>query len=844
MNNWSFLFRTAYRDSRKNRGKLILFMSSIVLGIAALVAINSFNYNLVDDIDREAASLLGADLAVTGNRPLGPESQKMLDSLETEPASEIEMLSMAYFPAKGTSQFVRIKAIAGSFPFYGKLETDPEEAGALYQKSKSALVDETLMLEQKLQIGEYLTLGEERFEITGSVKSALGNTGLTSSFAPAVYISQDYIAGTGLIQPGSLVNYAYYYKVTPDFPLDEWKEERVDAFRKESMRLETIADRRENVGEAFEGLYNFLNLVALVALLLGCIGVASSVFIYIKSKVTSIAIFRCLGLKAREAFLIYFFQIISIGIISVLTGAAAGSLVQIILPDILADFLPFEVAFQISWKAIVEGVLIGLSITMLFSLIPLLAIRDISPLRTLRMVEVPRQQWKDPLSLMIFLVIGVSIFLFLFRMTSEWKLSLYFTGGLVLAFGALFMVARSIIFLITRFFPRNWNFEWRQGISNLYRPNNQTSILLVSIGLGTAVLTTLFIVQGFLLKNVAQMDAGAQPNMFLFGIESDQKDSLARIVEEHQMPLIQQLPIVTMRLEGWKGRTKTEWLDDSLRTARGWAIHRESRVTYRDYLDVNEEVVKGDFSKTTQKAGDSIYISLATPYAEAMDVDVGDEMVFNVQGALIKTYVGSIRKIDNANMRARFLILFPPGVLESAPQFHVLVTKSPDSKTTAELRNLVVRTFPNVSVIDLGMVLETIREILSKVAYIVQFMAVFCILTGLIVLLSSLLLSKYQRIKESVLLRTLGASKRQIIRINLVEYFLLGSLSAFTGIVIAVIASYLIAHFQMGLDFTVNWLPVLIMFFGVIGLTISIGLFNSREIVHKPPLEILRKEVG
>jgi putative ABC transport system permease protein len=310
------------------------------------------------------------------------------------------------------------------------------------------------------------------------------------------------------------------------------------------------------------------------------------------------------------------------------------------------------------------------------------------------------------------------------------------------------------------------------------------------------------------------------------------------------MPLIQQLPIVTMRLEGWKGRTKTEWLADSLRTARGWAIHRESRVTYRDYLDVNEEVVKGDFSKTTQKAIDTIYISLATPYAEAMDVDLGDELVFNVQGALIKTYVGSIRKIDNANMRARFLILFPPGVLESAPQFHVLVTKSPDSKTTAELRNLVVRTFPNVSVIDLGMVLETIREILAKVAYIVQFMAVFCILTGLIVLLSSLMLSKYQRIKESVLLRTLGASKRQIIRINLVEYFVLGSLSAFTGIVIAVIASYLIARFQMDLDFTVNWLPVLIMFLAVIGLTISIGLFNSREIVHKPPLEILRKEVG
>ena len=210
----------------------------------------------------------------------------------------------------------------------------------------------------------------------------------------------------------------------------------------------------------------------------------------------------------------------------------------------------------------------------------------------------------------------------------------------------------------------------------------------------------------------------------------------------------------------------------------------------------------------------------------------------------MKTYVGSIRKIDNANMRARFLILFPPGVLEKAPQFHVLVTKSPSPENTAQLRNQVVRSFPNVSVIDLGMVLETVQEILNKVAYIIQFMAVFCILTGLIVLLSSLMLSKYQRIKESVLLRTLGASRRQINRINLVEYFALGSLAAITGIFIALIASFGIARFQMDLEFSFNWMSVIIMFLSVVFFTILIGFLNSREVVNNPPLEILRKEVG
>lgn len=844
MTNWAFLFRTAYRDSRKSRGKLVLFMSSIVLGIAALVAINSFNYNLIRDIDREAASLLGADLAVTSNRPMAPGPEKILDSLNGEEASEIEMLSMAYFSKQNSSQFVRIKAIEGNFPFYGSLQTTPVPAAKTYRNNQSALVDESLMLEQGLSVGDKLTLGDATFLIAGTIRSAFGNAGFTSSFAPAVYIGQSHISATGLIQPGSLVNYTYYYKVDPAFPLDEWKEERVDELRKESMRMETISDRQENVSDAFNGLYNFLNLVALVALLLGCIGVASSVFIYIKSKIPSIAIFRCLGLRPRDAFLIYFIQIFLVGTLSVIIGASLGSLVQVLLPGILSDFLPFEVSFNVSWRALFEGIAIGLVMTMLFSLLPLLSAKDISPLRTLRMVETPRQHWKDKWNILIYVSIGVSMILFLFGMTGEWKLSLYFTGGLFLAFIILFLVAQLIIYLVRRFFPRNWSFELRQGISNLYRPNNQTAILLVSIGLGTAVLTTLFIVQGFLLRNVEKMDAGDQPNMFLFGIESGQKDSVAQIVTSRNMPLIQQLPIVTMRLEGWKGRSKAEWMEDTTRSARGWAIHRESRVTYRNYLDSNEKVVSGSFDKTANKQGDTIYVSIATPYAEAMDVDLGDELLFNVQGALMKTYVGSIRKIDNANMRARFLILFPPGILENAPQFHVLVTKSPDSKTTAELRNLVVSTFPNVSVIDLAMVLETIRGILSKVSYIIQFMALFCILTGLIVLLSSLMLSKFQRIKESVLLRTLGASKNQINRINIAEYSLLGSLSALTGIVIAIVASFIIARFQMDLDFILNWLPVIVMFFTVVGLTVLIGLLNSREIINKSPLEVLRKEVG
>jgi len=297
-----------------------------------------------------------------------------------------------------------------------------------------------------------------------------------------------------------------------------------------------------------------------------------------------------------------------------------------------------------------------------------------------------------------------------------------------------------------------------------------------------------------------------------------------------------------MRLAGWQGRTKADWMADTSRTASRWAINREARVTFRDSLNADEELIEGVFTPEIE-LGDSIFVSLADNYARSMNVSIGDELVWNVQGALIKTYVGSIRKIDFRSMQTRFFILFPNGVLERAPQFQVLVTKSPNIETTARYRSAVVKAFPNVSVIDLGMILVTVNDILTKVSYIIQFMAGFSILTGLIVLISSLFLSKFQRIRESVLLRTLGALRHQIFRINFVEYLLIGSLSALTGIILALVGSYFLATQQLELEYDIRWWPILLVFLIIVSLTVIIGLLNSREVLNKSPLEVLRKEV-
>ena len=837
-----YLITTAYRDSRKDRGKLALFTSAIILGIAALVAINSFNYNLVKDIDEQSKSILGADMSVTGNQPIAEHLQLMLDSIQAEVAHETELFTMSYLPKTDDSQFIGVKSIDGGFPFYGKLLTDPVDAFERHRDEQFIIVDHGMMLQYKLEVGDTIKIGGVGMMIGGRLKSSFGSISAGSSFAPNVYITPELLERSQLIQPGSLVDYAQHYKVPLGFDPDAWEDDHREAFRNESLRITTIEDQRENLKEAFNSLNYFLNLVALVSLILGCIGVASSVMIYIKNKVNSIAIFRCLGMTGGQSFFIYFSQILVLGLISVLIGAALGSAIQMLLPIILRDFLPYEVDMDISWRAIFEGASIGVLITMLFALVPLVSIRRITPLRTLRASVDQQESGIDWLKMGIYVAIALSIFLFLYQLIGSTREALGFSIGLLVAFLVLFGVSKLIVWGVRRFFPTGWSFVFRQGLANLYRPNNQTQTLIISIGLGAAILTTLFIIQGLLLENVGSMDAGNQPNMILFGIEKEQKDEIKTLTEEYGMPVIQQVPIVTMRLAGWQGRTKADWLADTSRTASRWAINREARVTFRDSLNADEELMEGVFTPEIQP-GDSIFVSLADNYARSMDVSIGDEMVWNVQGALITSYVGSIRKIDFRSMQTRFFILFPNGVLERAPQFQVLVTKSPDIETTAEYRSAVVKAFPNVSVIDLGMILVTLNDILTKVSYIIQFMAGFSILTGLIVLISSLFLSKFQRIRESVLLRTIGALRHQIFRINFVEYLLIGSLSALTGIVLALIGSYFLATRQLELEYDIRWGPILIVFLIIVSLTVLIGLLNSREVLNKSPLEVLRKEV-
>jgi len=833
----------AWRDSRRNRSRLLLFVSSIILGIAAMVAIYSLGDNMSYEVDRQAASLLGADLEISSNKQISPAIRKMADSLGDRRSEQQGFTSMIYFPKNEGTRLVQVKALNGEFPYYGELETSPASAGRSFRKGQAALVDQTMMLQFNAKVGDTVKIGNLSFVIAGALISAPGQTGLGASVAPVVYIPLQYLDQTGLSQKGSRINYRFYFKFDRSVNMDELVKDIEPRLEKEDLNYDTVASQKENTTRSLKDLTQFLALISFIALLLGCIGVASAIHIYVREKINSVAVLRCLGAKGSQAFLIYLIQIVVIGFIGSVAGAALGTIIQQLLPIALKDFLPVAIDPQLSWKAIGQGLLLGLVISFLFALLPLISIRNVSPLNTLRLSFQSLRLFKDPVKWLVYLSIMLFIFGFSYIQLNGVRQAIFFSLGVLIAFLILVGIAALLMWTVRRFFPDSWSYLWRQGLANLFRPNNQTTILIVAIGLGTAFICTMFSVQSILLNRVMLSAKGDQSNTILFDIQPSQKDSVVALARQQGLPIHGTVPIVNMRLEKVNNITVEMLEKDSTIKMHEWIFDREYRVTFRDSLTDSEKITKGKWSGEVDKSNGNVYVSIEERYAKNNSIQIGDTMIFNVQGSVIPTIVGSFRRVDWNRIQTNFLVVFPTGVLEDAPQFHVLLTRIPNKEASAKFQRTMVQQFPNVSIIDLSLVLSIVDNLLEKVGFVIRFMAGFSIFTGLIVLIASVLISKYQRIQESVLLRTLGASRKQIFYITALEYFFLGALAAATGIVLSLGISWLLAKFIFETEFTLQWLALFIVFVAVCLLTVFIGLINNRAVVRRPPLEILREEV-
>lgn len=837
-----WIWKLAVKDAKYNFSRLFLFISSIVIGIAALVAINSFNINLRRDINDQSKELLGADIVIeSNNKSFDTTFLKSLDSLDYAMSGDVRFASMVFFPKNNGTRLIQVMAIDGPFPFYGTVELQDGGSFQGFYKGEGAMIDESLATQYNIDVNDSLKLGNAMFLITGIVSRFPGNTNISTTFAPSVYIPHHKLESTGLIQFGSRYNYNKYLKV-PDKEIEELENFLKLRLKEYGYSYDTVEERKEDLGRGFQNLYRFLNLLTFVALILGSIGVASSVHIYIREKRISAAILRCLGASGWQIFYVFFIQIAFFGFLGTLIGVLHGIGIQLLLPYIISDFLPVSVNISIQLWPILEGFIIGLIMATLFAFLPLSNIRLIPPLSLLRSAVDPVKK-RSKFQISIIILIFIFPWAFAVLQSSSWEYGSIFYLGILLTFGSLWLISKVSTYLLIKFFPSGFSFIWRQSLANLFRPNNQTTVLIVVIGLGAFLISIMTLIQNSLLKQVEFVGSGERSNTVIFDIQPDQKHKVLALVSEYDFEVQQMVPIVTTRLSSIKGITVKEWQADTTDQIPNWALTREYRVTYRDSLINSEELVEGKLYSDKTNIADSIFISIETGLAERMQLKLKDELEFNVQGVLLKTYVGSIRKVDWQRIQTNFMVVFPTGALEQAPQFNVLVTRIDDKEKSARFQQDLVKRFPNISAIDLTLILDTLNSIFDKVAMVIRFMALFSVVTGLFVLSGAVINSKYARLRDNVLLRTLGASQKQLVQITLIEYAYLGILAGFTGSILAMVASWALSIYFFQILFIPDFITLVIIWVIIVFLTIIIGWINTRSIINKPPLVILRKEV-
>ncbi len=867
MTGTGFVLRMAWREARAARRRLALLTASVMAGVGALVAVNSFTDNLTVSVAEQAQALLGADLAISGRKPLADikPAQRLLDSLRATGGSAVRMASsvnfaaMAYLPRSGGARLVQLRSVEPGWPFYGTIETSPAGVWARIQDG-GAVVDPSLLTAIDASVGDTLALGEGRFPIVGTVINVPGDVGLQMAFGARVFIATAQLPATGLLGFGARVQYEMFVKLPATIDPQAVAAGARPALRPERIRVRTVADDRDNLTDGLTRLGNYLGLVALAALLLGGLGVASAVHVFIRQKLDTIAMLRCLGATTRQVFAIHLLQALAMGLLGSVLGALVGVGLQQAMPLVLKDFLPVDVRVLPSPRAILLGIALGVWTAGVYALLPLLGIRDISPLATLRRAVDPPRRRRDPALIIAWLVLAASVVALAAIQVGSWWQGAWFAVGIGVALLVLWITSLGVIGAARRWTPSSWSYVWRQGLANLHRPANQTATVVLALGFGAFLLTTLFTAQHNLLRDFRIDGDAGRPNLLLFDIQGDQRDLVAAAIAGEGLPPAAYTPIVPMRLLEVDGRPVREVLEQGAVVPRDttgaegnedqgslWAFRREYRSTYRSELGSAERVTAGEWfgpgaHGSGRSADDPVAISMEIELAGELLVGVGDRITWDVQGVPVYSRITSLREVNWARFEPNFFVIFAPGALDRAPQSWVTLARVADPASRGRIQRLLAERAANVTSVDLGDVQRAIETVVNRIVLAIRFMALFSLITGTIVLVGAIATSRWQRIREGTLLRTLGATRWQVLRIISVEYAALGLAAAVVATALAGVAGWALATWVFDASFALPVVPMVLLAGGLVILTTGVGLWNSSDVLERPPLEVLRAE--
>lgn len=855
---WSLVpLRIAAREARSSAAKFLFVILAVAVGVGALTGVRGFSEAFRGMLLREARTLMAADLLVRSFDFPTEQQMAVMEELEARGIRRTwitETVSMMSSERVPTPLLVSVKAVDPLvYPFYGEVKLDPEGALAERLTADAVAVSDDLVLRLEAGLGDSVRLGGKEFRVAGVVKLEPDRMTGSLNVGPRIMMTREGLDRAGLIQTGSRASQRFLFRIPEEGP----PVGEVRAELKEVFPRALISDYRETHPRIEHGLDHattFLSLVSLIALIVGALGVAMAMHAHLQQRMDTIAIMKCLGARSGQIIRIYLTQTLLLGLAGGVVGVALGSGVQAVFPVLIERYFSLRPEHSFSVLSAVQGMAVGILATLLFTLPPLLGIRDVRPAVVFRreMAEA-RRPWRERwLRLRASTVTGGVILLGI-GLIATWlvgedladslRVSGVFLGGLVVSLLSLSAIAWLLLWALRTFVRRApWRLptSLRHGLANLYRPGNHAQAVLVALGVGVMFTVSIYLVQHGLLADMMRSAPPDMPNVFLINVTEREREGLVELLSkqeglegapqvfasvEAKIVAVDGTPIEQVPLEDWERR-----------------FRRTRSVTWLAEQPRQIEVVEGAWWEASETAGESgPRICVADRVAEALQLAPGSRIDWTAAGRNLSARVACVHRIEEIRFGANLEFVFNPGALDDFPTMYFGGVRVRPEAVGALQRAAYAR-YPTVTVINAAEVLAIVQEVVDQVALVIRFISLFAILAGVVILASSVAGTRFRRIREAAILKTLGATRKRVVAIFSVEFLILGAVAGLMGGLLASGFSRLLLTWFLDASFRYDVVPNLLAILLTAVIAVLAGWLASYRILGQKPLEVLRNE--
>lgn len=853
MNLWTTALKIAAREARASALKFLFVAFGVAAGVGALTGVRGFSQAFEDTLRREARTLMAADISIRQFNPPTPEQEAAIGRYIAQGAVVTRITeTVSMMDKEGSTApplLVSVKAVdPQAYPFYGKFELDPPARLNDALTAETIAISDDLAVRMDLAHGSIVRLGGQPFRVAGVVKSEPDRMTGSLNIGPRVLISRDGLDRTGLMQFGSRASYRLLFKSPePRFNLNVMKADLNKIFT--SARVATAREAHPAIERALERSTRFLSLVSLIALIVGALGVATSVHAHLQQRLDTIAIMKCLGARSTQIIGIYTIQTGLLAMAGGVAGVAVGAGVQMLFPVLLERYLKFEAGVGWSPAFALEGIVTGLLVTLLFTLPPLLSIRRVKPALIFRreMAEV-----RPPLVVRFrrqipSILCGALILLGLGAiagwLAESARMGWMFIGGLVTSLLVLSGVAWALLRGL-RYFVRTsasrLSVPLRQGIANIYRPGNHAGAVLVSLGIGVMFTLSIYLIQKSLLAEVAGAAPPDAPNVFMINITEREQAGMRALLDAQ--PRVSNspkarprlVPLVPAKLLTINGQPlKLEGL-------RGWD-RRFTQARQTGAIEEKPEELQIRQGRWWTANSTEAQVGLDEEAANVLKAKAGDILRYSVTGREFDARLAAVYRNISAGPTNVGDMVFNPAAVASFSKQYVGYARLPVSQVQKFQREAYAK-FPTVTVVNAADVLAIVQEVVDQVSLLVRFIAAFAIAAGVIILMATVAGTRFRRMREAAVLKTLGARRRQLLGIFSAEFLIVGLVAGLMGGLLATAFSRLLMTRLLDAEFRVEWTPNLVTVALTGLLSLLAGWLASARVLPQKPLQVLRDE--